>query len=303
MRRALQIASCLVVVVLLAGCGGTQGTDTTDAPANTTVVETTVAETATTDASSSGTTEASTTTDTATTTPGTSNESSLDGAPVGLQANDIEDAFALVDANDEALQGANYTRQSTTTLTASNGTEIVGVNETRRLAANHTTFLVERSFDGTATVAGVEVTDVARWYNGTASTLRLSNANETTYTTIGATPGDTLSLGQELSRYYVDPGTVTTTETASGVELRLTPPSGEETVAGYAVNVTNRTVTIAMTEDGLVEQFRVEYTGTLVADANVTVQGVQTVDVTAVGETTVERPAWVGTGGNATGTR
>ncbi|MWG34848.1 hypothetical protein [Halomarina oriensis] len=300
MRSALQVASCLAVLVLLAGCGGMQGTDTTGAAANTTSAETT------TDTPTPPTSDAATTTEAstpATTTAEQSKESALDGAPPGVRVTDIADPFALADANDEALAGANYTRQRTATLTASNGTELVDETATSRYAANHTNVLVERSFAGTTTLAGVDVTDVTQWYNGTATTLRLEGVDGTTYVTIGATPEDSTSLGQELSRYYVDPGTVTTTETKSGVEVRLTPPSGEETVAGYVVDATNRTVTVSVTEDGLVEGFRVEYTGTLVDDPDVIVRGVRAVEVTAVGETTVERPAWVGTGGNATATR
>jgi hypothetical protein len=270
MRHALPVTGCVVALVVLAGCGGILGSETT------TPVTSTPAPVPT--------------------------DGPLADPPTGLNESGITDPLELASTHQRALDNTSYTYQRTSTLTAVNGTELVNASVVARFPANESRSLTVQTYATPQPVFGGEVEQVTQWYNGSATLLRITAPNETRYTVFDESTVASLRLSDVLEGYYVNPDSVAVTSNASSIEIRLTSTSGDEMPPRTPVNVTNRTVTVTMTESGLVEQYRVEYTGTLVNDPETTVEGVQAVRVTAVGETTVERPDWVSSARNTTAT-
>jgi hypothetical protein len=270
MRHALPATGCVIALVVLAGCGGMLGGGTpTPETAPSTAVPT---------------------------------DGPLDTPPTGLEESGITDPTDLAGTHDAALADTGFTYRTTETLTAANGTELVDSTLLAQYPANESRALVDRTYGTPAPMLDGETGTVTQWYNGSAALLRITTAEGTEYGVIPGTGVGDPSVGDRLEPYYSAANEVAVTSNGSHVELRLTSTSGEEVPGRLPVDVTNRTVTVTMTGDGQVEQYRVEYTGTLVTDPGTTVEGVRTVAVTDVGTTAPAPPDWLPDARDATNT-
>lgn len=272
MRRSVPVVG-LVFIILLAGCGGGFGFDT-------------------------GTDTLSTVTPAPVPT-----DYPLSDSPTGLSEDGITDSFALADAHAEALANTSFTLRRNHTLIASNGTRLVDTSSVQRVGADRNRSTFERTFDDAygRSFRG-PAKHLSSWYNGTYWFYRIQRPNETEYRALPHTGGVVEPTGrQQLLSYYVQAES-TTVSTANGrIRLRANLEPGNKTSPSMpAVNVTEQTVVLTLTETGRVERYRVEYSGRLVSDPDTTVEGVQTVRFTGLGETTLERPDWIATARNAT---
>lgn len=265
MKRSVPLAA-LAVLVLLAGCNGGFGitesaqSPTPDAPAET---------------------------------------------PPGLSASNVTDGFALADAHADALAGANFTVRGRHTLTAANGTRLVNATAVRQVAADHDRVATQRTFDGARERPFETPVDrVDSWSNESHLHYRLSGPNGTEYTVSNVSGGRVDVVDptgrRTLQSYYLHAESSTVAAVDGSIELRLTLSPDVNASATPPVDVTERTATVTMTESGRVERYRVEYTGRLRNAPDTTVEGVRVVEFGALGETAVERPAWIPAARNAT---
>ncbi|WP_049899832.1 DUF7537 family lipoprotein [Halococcus agarilyticus] len=273
MRRLAAVVG-LVSLVLLAGCSGT-GFDTgTETPATVTPAP-------------------------------VPTDDPLSDPPDGLSEDGITDSFALADAHADALANTSFTVRRNHTLVASNGTRLVDTSSVQRIRADHSRWMVERSYNGTyAQFARRPVTDVDSWFNGSHGLYRLQGQNGTEYFVFPITGASGPVGRQQLISYYTLTES-TAVSTANGrirLEMNVRPETNRP-ISPLRVNVTERTVALTLTETGRVERYRVEYTGRLRSDPNTTVEGVRVVRFRGLDETTVERPDWIATARNATAAR
>lgn len=271
MRRTIPLVA-LAVLALLAGCSGGLGLGA-DSP--------------------TGETTASPTDD------------SLGDTPPGLSEENITDGFALADAHADALANTGFTVRTDRTLTADNGTRLEDVTEVRRVAANHSHVAAEATFDGSqGRMLGTPVDRVDSWFDGSRLLYRLRGPNGTEYAAFNLNDSTVDVVDptewKALRSYYLHAESSTVSAANGSIELRMNVTREDSNAAsGPAVDVTERTVTVTMTESGLVERYRVEYAGQLADDPDTSVEGVRVVEFAALGETSVERPDWLPAARNA----
>jgi hypothetical protein len=270
MRRALPAISCVVVLVILAGCGGGPGDGTSplDTP-----------------------TPADVPTD-----------GPLADPPTGLDGSGIANSTRLVDTHNAALNNTSFTYRRTDTLTAVNGTKLLNSSAIGKYRTDKQTALLVQRYDTPQPPLDGENGTITQWINESAMTYRIATPSETEYGVFREIHYVSPHLGNQVERYYMKSDTVTVTSSGDNITLRFTTAPGEDIATGTLVNVTNRRVTVTMTESGRIEQYRVEYTGRLVNEPETMVDGIRTVRVTGVNATTVERPDWVSNAWNATNT-
>lgn len=275
MRRLVSVVG-IVSLVLLAGCGGGFGFDTgTDISKTVTPVR-------------------------------VPTDDPLSNLPTGLSEEGVTNSSALADAHTEAFVNTSFTLQSNRTLVASNGTRLIDTSSVWRVGANHNCWTTERAFNGTyawiarAPVENVNINSVSTWHNRKHEFYQLQRPNGTEYRIYATDSGVDPTGRQQLLSYYRHAES-TTVSTANG-RIRLSMSIGPEIRMGsqLAVNVTERTVILTLTETGRVERYRYEYIGRLSNDPNTAVKGVRVARFTGVGETSPERPDWVTTARNTT---
>lgn len=283
MRRAAPIVG-FVALVLLAGCGGGFGF-AAETPSEDTVTDTPAS---------------------LTPMPVPTDDPLSDPSP-GLSEEGITDRFALANAHAEALTNTSLTLRRNRTLIAANGTRLVDITTVSRIGANHTHVMTEQTFNSTyERFFGIPVEHLDNWFNGTYGFYRLQGPNGTEYRALPSigTGTTTLTGRDELLSYYLQ-AEATDVSTANGrilLRASVRPENKTGSASIPAVNVTERTVALTLTESGRVERYRTEYRGRLVNDPETTVAGVRVVRFTTVGETTVERPGWVPIARNASAT-
>lgn len=267
MRLALPLT--LVALVFLAGCGGVIGSD----------VHTSVSST-----------PAPVPTD----------------APVadlpGLSETGISDPEALAATNAARLNGTSFTVIENTTATAANSTELYHRNRTTRISTNHSRSWSTVNGSVLSTRLGNHsTTHIEQWFDGTRYVVQAEGATGTEYFT--SQQGHPNQIPGQLKFYYGYPAvdSVTVSTAADAIVLRIdASPTYRFSFGETSMNVTDQTVTVRLTEKGRVERFRIENTGRLISDPNMTVEYVSVTQYTAIGETTIERPDWLSAAHNAT---
>ncbi|QDX41534.1 hypothetical protein [Salarchaeum sp. JOR-1] len=267
-RTALAIA--LALLVALAGCG--------DQPPGETAVETTGATTGAPPA------------------PTTAPNPTAERVAPGVTTEGVRDAFALADAHRAALSNTTFTVAETTTVRYVNGTLAMRADSWMRV--NATAPRVHTSTDVRGPLAFALNSRPGHseyWGNETAALVRWN-------TTRGIESGEGFTSAaarvQYATRWTNLVSLLVRSETAvlandSGNGARVVSDSlGEYVDAGgrYA-NATNATVALRVTPGGFVPSYTVTY-HTVVAGESVVVT--RSVAFTNVGDTTVERPSWVG---------
>jgi len=275
MRRALPLA--VVALVCLAGCGGLVGDGSnptsTSTPAN------------------------------------VPTDSPLVDPPTGLTEDGVTGVQTLVEAHIDALDNRSFTERRSDRLLAANGTTLAATNSTQRVNDAHdraaTTYRltgIPASSERYVTWFDQSVTHLDQWYNGNRSIYRGGGPDGTMYASGPPRDRRTWVSTTALERsYYAAESTTVSSENGS-IEVQLDGVTGNWSIARVPVTVTDATVTVTMTADGRVTQYRTEFTGTLERAPNTTVEGEQVVEYTAVGETTVDRPEWVDSARNSTTT-
>jgi hypothetical protein len=217
----------------------------------------------------------------------------------GLSATGITDPSTLTHAHAAALSNTSFTVRSTQTLTAANGTRLIDKTSVQRVRSDHRHWRTETTYNGME--AGFFQTPIEHtnsWFNGSHVFFQLQGPNGTEYRVFpgGINPTDR----QRLFSYYLQAEATTVSLVNGTIRLHATIVSEHEQSAWQPrVNITERTITVTMTETGRVTQYRVEYTGRLAKAPATVVKGRRTVQFTALGETTVERPEWIATARNA----
>jgi hypothetical protein len=268
MRTALPLA-LLLVLALFAGCSGTLGGDT-----------------------------------------GTSTDANRPMAdlPPGLNESSVTNVSALAAAHAESLDGESVAVTVNHTLTAGNGTALFDLRRVQRVAANHSRIGASVSYDGTYPSAVYETArDIEAWHTRAGRNAvrysRLVGPN-------GSVRYDDFGLGgyesdpvdeRVLAGHYREATSVTVTREDERLRLELTRPTDRIRFPRMpAVNVSEEVVTVTMTPDGRVTEYRAEYSGRLVDSPETTVEGVRTVTFGDVGGTTLDRPDWLPAARNAT---
>lgn len=253
-----------------------------------------------------------------TTTAATTSEATRDGTatgtgpgdadpPPGVSASGVTDPDELVDAHDGVLRNTSYTVESNVTVRGE-GALLARTNATVRVAAGgHPAFQRYRVGGERPESVGLYGYDVETWHDGNATWYATDGPNGTDYRRVPGERGR--SLGAQTGRDHLHAlftglnATVAGTETRDGATLHrlgATRPGDAESLVGTlrGDEVANVSLTALVGEDGVVHRYRVGYDAT-VEDSTVRVE--RAVRFTALGETTVERPAWYDEAANATG--
>lgn len=268
-----RLAVALVVLVVLAGCGGSPFATPSSAP---------------------------------TVTPVPVPEGDRDGLAPGVTDDGVELPGVLADAHAASLSNRSYRLVTTRTVRYENGTLRERLHLELALGTDRS-YLVATETAGPAAPVflGRPPAAAAFWSNGSTYVRRLTRGEETTYTTFQPAEGAgtwqywarTVPFGgQEASpRNFIDrtftsvPTSVTDRTTVDGTTAyRL---AGSRATGPLPEVGTPRSVDLraTVTADGLVRSLTLTYAGTVDGEP-VTVR--RTVGYQGVGNTTVERPAW-----------
>jgi hypothetical protein len=236
-------------------------------------------------------------------------DSPLTNPPTGLTEDGVTGVQALVEAHIAALDNRSFTERRSDQLLAANGTTIAMTNSTKRV--NDTHDRVATTYRLTGIPASSEryvvwfdqsVTHFDQWYNGNRSVYRGDGPDGTAYASTPPRDRRTWVSTTALERYYYAAESTTVSSENGRIEVQLNGVTGNWSTARVPVTVTDGTVTVTMTDDGRVTQYRTEFTGALRRAPNTTVEGEEVVEYTAVGETSVDRPDWVDSARSATTT-
>jgi hypothetical protein len=219
----------------------------------------------------------------------------LSDLPPGLSPAGITDSSALATAHAKALSNTSFTVRSTRTLTAANGTQLVDTTSVQRVRSDHRRWRAKIVYNGTEGWGfGPPIERRASWFNGSHIFFQLQGPNGTAYRVLSG--GLTPTNRQQLRSYYLQAEVTTVTAVNGTIRLHATiVPPDEQPTWPPNVNITERTITLMMTETGRVTQYRIEYTGRVATAPATVVTGMHTVRFTTLGETTVDRPEWVPT--------
>lgn len=260
MHRALPIA--VVALVLLAGCGGLLGADRPD-----------------------------------TTSPTPANvptDSPFVNPPNGLTEERL-DPLVLTATHTEALDNTSFTVTYAETLTAENGTSLLNSTTTTRVAANHSVARSTSLYEaGTSFWFDQPVSEVDQWFDGTTYYFRATGPDGPLYfspSVVAGTPDGIPS--STLQSYYVNAEETAISTQNGKVFVELTGVPGDQLAGRIPVDVTEQTVTVTMSAEGRVEEYRIEYTGYLFGSPDTVVTGTHLAQFGEFGATTVDVPGWV----------
>jgi hypothetical protein len=220
--------------------------------------------------------------------------------PPGLSPAGITDTSALADAHAKALANTSFTVRSTRTLTAANGTRLLDRTSVQRVRSDHRRWRVKTVYNGTLSRGfGMPIEHQTSWFNGSHILVQFQRPNGTEYTMY---PGRDPTGRQQLRSYYLQAKTTTVSVVNGTIRLHATLTTADQQATLLPnVTITEQSLTLMMTQTGRVTQYRIEYTGRR-SNGSTTVKGVRTVQFTALGETTVDRPEWVPTARRAIAT-
>lgn len=215
----------------------------------------------------------------------------------GLTDSDIVNVSALVRAHRRSLTSTSVTVERRKRVIASNGTVVSDTRTTARYFPNRTRYTTIRYLKGAPKNITPRIDRIDIWDNGVTQTVRLKSNERTIYITDPRWSGTVLR--DDLQRLPTLLGRVT--------RLVATPVSGGEKPARYRIRSTellpsdhspkrivrNTTLAAVIDDRGFIHEYSVERVGR----HNTTIRSV---NYTAIGTTTIERPTWVQ---NATGGR
>lgn len=230
----------------------------------------------------------------------------------GLTADGVTDAFALAQAHQRTLKNTSYTLTDTTTVEYRNGTLLGQWANTERVAADGATFSranVGTFRNGSGSLALVRY-ERGVWSNGSVTLSLIQYPDrQPRYDRRDGPTGSTLSPDTQWETLYVVFEAVNTTVTGqverNGTTLYRVVGTGVEPDSAHAGDVPFNLVAL-VDERGVVHSLQYSHPTTYQNEPAVVTQ---TIRVTAVGNTTVERPAWTdralanttgGAAGNAT---
>lgn len=231
-------------------------------------------------------------------TPGATATPTPTPRPIGLSASGVTDPYQLRAAHVRVLADQSYTFDYG--LSVSWGGATRGrVSVTARVTADRSRALIRREVVGDVPTWLMPVGSTLRYDAGTTAYVRNPETNETTAeeSPPGAAISDTYALDVDsvyLLLSNVDTA-VTGTENVDGRTLFVVEGTADamEASGGVARNVSVRAV---VASSGLVVEFRAAYQlrrEDPVGGGRSRVHVVHQISYGAVGETTVERPAWV----------
>jgi hypothetical protein len=235
-------------------------------------------------------------------------EKALDGslAP-GLNESGVTDAAALADAHEAVLRNTSYATVSNTTARAPDGTLLAQLDDTTTFGHDPLRYRSESSVEGeNPRVIGAFGSDLEVWASENGTWQAIERPNGTEYRKVAdrirLSAADRTNRDALFVLFSTVNTTVADTETRNGTALyrvNSTDVTGPEALASHlrADSVSNVSLSALVDERGLVREYRVEYTATL---GGKTSRVERTVRFTALGETTVERPAWVAEASNST---
>ncbi|MWG35109.1 hypothetical protein [Halomarina oriensis] len=275
MRRVAVVVAVLLVVPL-AGCGFQQSSPA--APDGQVTV-----------------TPAAVPTDAPTSTP-----DAADGIAPGVALSGAVDPVALAEAHREALLGASFTRE-TTRLIEGDETTLSRTDRTYEAAPYRVEFRysqvqnVSREYPVRSFATRIDLysngsTTVARFEDDGAVSYRLAPTEQFSPIIVGITGNERVSALTSAFDFEVRDGPAPGTVLLVGETLKrpsaLDPPT-------LTSGVRNATLTMLLTESGLVRSYRLVYDVTL-DDRTLTV--VETMQLSDIGRTRIERPPVVSTG-------
>lgn len=216
----------------------------------------------------------------------------------GLNENGVTDPSKLADAHRAALNDTSYSIR--TNLTArENGTVLARSNSTLQVAAGGTPQFNRYEITGERPEAiGSFGHDVEAWIDEEQTLYAMEGPNGTTYQRVTDEQRPSSGTPEGRDHLYLlfsaMNTTVSETEANDGTTrywVNSTDVTDSEVLASTlrTETVQNASLSALVTEDGLIREYHIEYTGTV---ENATVQVERTTRFTELGETTVERPPW-----------
>ncbi|UPV75464.1 hypothetical protein M0R89_05195 [Halorussus limi] len=284
MRRSLALAVGLLLV--LAGCNAFPGGET-----DTTSEVTTRAD---------GTTVSEATTGEPTETAGGS------ALPPGLSANSVTDAAALAAAHEQVLANQTYTYDRKVRVVADNGSELGRWGQHTQVGAERLRFNHTQTGTGVS-VAGITIEDSRVYTNGSVTFWNASAYRDGYRRVAGRGFAETTFSSEQLLADVLNGSATSVTSVAppeetggvesDGGQWYRVRAEGENRTFTYRprngsveVNATNVTATALVAPSGFVRNVTYEYD---FERGSVSGHRTMTVRYSAVGETTVEVPAWV----------
>lgn len=276
-----QIAALTVALFLVtAGCSAFPSGDAATVETTSDADETTAAQT-------TGTTAEPTT-------EATASDADL---PPGLSASGVTDAEAFAAAHAAALANRSYAYDREATVVASNGTELGRWSQHVQVGADRAEFNFTQRATG-VTVTGVSIDDTRTYTNGSVTFSNASVFRDGYRRTAGHGFAESQFDGeQSLARAFDAAETsVEEVERNGATWYRVRARNGSETLTVRGANgtveiaATDVTATALVAPSGLVRNVTYEYD---FERGGVAGHHTRTVEYSAVGETTVERPAWV----------
>lgn len=295
MNRMGVLAVCILLV--LAGCNAVPGNG--GGPAT----ETTRTDDATGTNDATGADDATAESDTAHEETSESTQRDAD-LPPGLSTDGVTDAEALAAAHEDALAGRSYTYDREVTVVAENGTELGGWSQHVQVGADRLAFNYTQTGGGVS-VSGTEIRDPRVYTNGSVTFWKTDAFRDGYRRESGrGFAAETFSSEQlladvldaaETSVVALDSGNdANATEGETWYRVRaengteaLTYDSPNGTVT---VEATNVTATGVVSSAGIVRNVTYEFD---FERGNVSGHRTMAIRYSAVGETTVEVPAWV----------
>lgn len=214
--------------------------------------------------------------------------------PPGLAADGVTDPLALADAHHEALRDASYTVSTSYEFRRPNGTLVGHGTSTSAVAPGRASFhtVSTRTYRDAGETLGLEHVETATWgEDDRAVTARTRSNGSTEYRERALRPSMRPDTGSEAlyTAFSAVDTTVATQAERNGTTLyKVVTTSEPAPESVYAGDATYSAVAF-VDSDGVVRTFRQTYRTTYGDRPAI---ATRTVRVDAVGNTTVERPAW-----------
>lgn len=223
--------------------------------------------------------------------------------PPGLSTDGVTDAAALGTAHEESLAGQSYTYDREVTVVAVNGTELGRWNQHVQVGADRLEFNHTQTGEGRS-VSGAEIGDSQVYTDGSVTFWKADAFRDGFRREPGRGFAAETFSSEQLLADVLNASETTVTEFDSETDesrqaetwYRVRAENGTETLTydspngTVAVEATNVTATAVVAPSGFVRNVIYEFD---FVRGNVSGHRTMTVRYTAVGETTVEVPAWV----------
>ncbi|WP_135853507.1 DUF7537 family lipoprotein [Halorussus salinus] len=236
----------------------------------------------------------------------TTEQALADELAPGLNESGVTDAWTLAEAHADALRNRSYTVVSNLTASGLGDDREATADATTKVTRDPTRLVRRSNVSGDARSIGLFGQDVDIWATENGTWYAVERANGTNYRRVAEVVRPVHGSRTDRDSLFVLFSALDTelagTETANGTTLYRVNATGvrnSETLASQlnADSVRNVSLTALVDERGVVHEYRVAYTAT---HGNRTTRIERAVRFTALGGTSVERPAWVAEETNAT---